>query len=113
MCVYPTLSYFPAELVRCDHLGSAVGAISAASQSQHATGLRSCRPENSRAIRPNNLRENFSARAAENDAAEILETFPSVSAVHRKHKKLLLYKHLRVAEQEIFELTVRFRQIAL
>jgi hypothetical protein len=109
--IYPHSAFL--QNSRCDHLGGVVGVVSAATLSHYATGLRNCRPENSRVIRPNDLRENFSARAAENDAAEILETFPSVSAVYRKHKKLLLYKHLRVAEQEIFELTVRFQQIAL
>ena len=54
----------------------------------------SCRPENSRAIRPNNVRENFPARAAENDAAELLQTFPSVSAVYRKHQKAITLQTL-------------------
>jgi len=44
------------------------------------------------------MRDNCSRRAAENVAVEILKTFPSIVALNRKTKKLLLHKYVRVAE---------------
>jgi len=89
------------------------GPVIAAASLHHATGLRNWQRENSRDVRVNDLRENCSGRAAENVAVEIPQMFPSVSAIYRKVKKLSLHKYVCLAEQEIFELAVRFQQIAL
>jgi hypothetical protein len=60
-----------------------------------------------------NLRENCSWRAAENVAVEIPQTFPGVTDLPIERKKSLHNNDMFVAEQEIFELTIRFQQIAL
>jgi hypothetical protein len=78
-----------------------------------ATGLRNSPPENSRAVRAYDLRENCSARVLENAAAEILQTVPKVIRLSHREKKSLSDNDKCLAEQEIFELTVRFQQIAL
>jgi hypothetical protein len=49
----------------------------------------------------------------ENAAAEILQTVPKVSSLSHREKKSFHDSDIWVAEQEIFELTVRFQQIAL
>jgi hypothetical protein len=77
-----------------------------------ATGLRNSPPENSRAARPHDLRENCSARVLENAAAEILQTVPKVSSLSYREKKSFHDKGICVAEQEIFELAVRFSKLS-
>src|SRR5215470_4436050 len=52
-----------------------------------ATGLRNSPPENSRAVRACDLRENCHARILENAAAEILQTVPKVSGLSHREKK--------------------------
>jgi len=49
----------------------------------------------------------------ENAAAEILQTVLKVSRLSHREKKSLNDNDICMAEQEIFELAVRFRQIAL
>jgi len=49
----------------------------------------------------------------ENAAVEILQTVPKVSRLSHGEKKSLNDNDVCLAEQEIFELTVRFQQIAL
>src|SRR5262245_14257315 len=72
----------------------------------HATGLRKCRTENSRPIRVNDLRKNSRVRAAENFAAEILQTVPRVCRFTRL-ENLLYNNNLCVAEREGFEPPIR------
>jgi hypothetical protein len=78
-----------------------------------ATGPRNYRPENSRANRPNDPRKILSADAAEKFAAEILQTVPRVCRRYNQDERAFYIKDLCVAEQEIFELTVRLGEIAL
>jgi hypothetical protein len=54
-----------------------------------------------------------SARVLENAAAEILQIIQKVSRLSHREKKSLNDNNICVAEQEIFELAVRFRQMAL
>jgi hypothetical protein len=68
--------------------------------------------ENSRAVRTRDLRENSSTRVLENAAAEILQTMPKVSRPSHREKKSLNDNDICVAEQEIFELAVRFSKLS-
>jgi hypothetical protein len=66
-----------------------------------ATGLRNSPPENSRAVRAHDMRENCSARVLENAAAEILQTVPKVSRLSHREKKSLNDNHICVAEEAV------------
>src|SRR5262249_37662993 len=72
------------------------------------TGLRNSPPENSRAGRAHDLRENCSARALENAAAEILQIVPKVSRLSHREKKSLRDNDMCLAEGVGFEPTLRF-----
>jgi hypothetical protein len=65
------------------------------------TGLQNSPPENSRAVRTRDLRENCSARVLENAAAEILQTVPKVSRLSHREKKSLNDNHICVAEEAV------------
>jgi hypothetical protein len=73
-----------------------------------ATGLRNSPPENSRAVRARDLRENCSARVLENAAAEILQRVPKVSSLSYREKKSFHDSDIWVAEGVGFEPTIRF-----